>query len=103
MRVRTLGLVGCLLPLLWATAAAGGDLRLVEAVKTRKFPAAEALLRQRVDVNAREADGTTALHWAAHWDDAKTAERLIHAGARVGAANEYGVTPLELACANGSA
>ena len=29
----------------------------------------EALLKQRVDVNAAQPDGATALHWAAHWDD----------------------------------
>jgi ankyrin repeat protein len=49
------------------------------------------------------ADGTTALHWAAHRDDLETAELLIGAGADLNAANHYGVTPLSLACTNGSA
>ena len=44
-----------------------------------------------------------ALHWAAHWDDVAVAEMLLRAGARVGARNEYGVTPLALAASNGSA
>src|SRR5579862_3794639 len=48
-------------------------------------------------------DGATPLHWAAHWNDLTTADRLIHEGADVNAANEYGVTPLSLACTNGSA
>ena len=48
-------------------------------------------------------DGTTALHEATHVDDIQTMRRLIAAGADVSAANRYGVTPLWLACLNGSA
>ena len=48
-------------------------------------------------------DGTTALHEAAHVDDIQAMTRLIAAGADVTAANRYGVTPLWLACLNGSA
>ena len=32
------------------------------------------LLKQHVDVVAVAADGTTALHWAAHWNDAEMTE-----------------------------
>ena len=56
-----------------------------------------ALLKQRVDVNAPQGDGATALHWAAHFDDPVTADLLIRARANVNAANELGVTPLALA------
>ena len=83
--------------------AAAGDLRLVEAVEERDQEAVHSLLQERADVNAAQADGATALHWAAHWDDLETAELLIRAGADVNAANDYGVTPLWLACTNGSA
>jgi ankyrin repeat protein len=60
-------------------------------------------LKQRVNVNTPEADGATALAWAAHWDDIETADLLIRAGANVNAANVYGVTPLWEACNNRSA
>ena len=53
-------------------------------------------------MNATQGDGATALHWAVYWDDHKTAELLIRAGADVDAANAYEVTPLWLACANAS-
>ena len=84
-------------------AAAAADLRLVEAVKTGNAEAVLALLKQHVDVNAPQADGATALHWAAHRDDVKTADLLIRAGARVNAANDLGATPLYLACTNRNA
>ncbi len=42
-------------------------------------------------------------HWAVRQDDREMADRLIKAGANVKAANRYGVTPLYLACVNGSA
>ena len=79
------------------------DTRLVDAVKAGNSAAAVTLLQKKVDVNAPEADGTTALHWAARNDDAALVDRLIRAGANAKAANRYGVTPLALACENGSA
>ena len=60
------------------------------------------LLEQRAAVNAPQADGMTALHWAAYRDDLETARLLVEAKANVSAANRYGVTPLSLACQNGS-
>ena len=62
-----------------------------------------ALLKQNADVNAPQADGMTALHWAAYLDDFETAKALAEAKASVTVTNRYGVTPLSLACQNGSA
>ena len=84
-------------------AQVGRDLRLVDAVERRDLRAAQALVKERVDVNATQPDGATALQWAAHWDDLPTAELLLRAGAKVNAANDLGVTPLALASENGSA
>jgi len=86
-----------------ATVAAAGDSRLVDALKAHNASAVPGLLTQHADVNARQADGTTALHWAVHLDDLKTTELLIRAGARVNLANDLGATPLYLACTNRSA
>jgi len=74
--------------------AAPGDVRLVQAVKNHDTATTKALLKQRIDVNAQEPDGTTALHWAAHYDDLATVQLLIAAGANVRLTNRYGVTPL---------
>lgn len=54
-------------------------------------------------VAAELPDGSTALHRAAELDDVKTAASLLKASpAAAKAANRYGVTPLTLACINGS-
>jgi ankyrin repeat protein len=82
---------------------AAADLRLVEAVKRQDRTAVSSFLNQKVDVNAAQPDGATALHWAAHWDDLETATLLLRAGANVNAANDLGVTPLLVACTNASA
>jgi ankyrin repeat protein len=76
---------------------------LVDAVKSGDKAAAIALIAQRVDVNAAEADGTTALQWAVHQNDLDLAERLIRAGAKVNAKNDYGVTPMSEAAVTGNA
>jgi ankyrin repeat protein len=67
---------------------------LVEAVKAGDRAAALAMLAQRVDVNTPEADGTTALHWAVQQNDVELVDRLLRAGARVNARNDYGSTPM---------
>ena len=80
--------------------AAGADVRLIKAVRGKDVAAVRALIKQRVDVNAAQGDGATALHWAAHVDDLAIADLLIRAGARAAVANDNGFTPLHLACTN---
>lgn len=83
-------------------ASAVGKAPLADAVENRDTRAAGALLEKKTDVNSPQADGMTALHWAAHYDDASEVKRLIAAGADAKATNRYGVTPLSLACTNGN-
>jgi ankyrin repeat protein len=92
-----------LLPAALGLAAGEPDLRLIEAASKADVAAVRALIRQKVNVNAPYGDGTTPLHWAAHWDDQDMADLLIRAGAAVNASNDLGVTPLWLAGENGSA
>ena len=92
--------------LLWlvmcSAAVAGSAVPLVDAVKQADVARVRMLLQQpQVDVDAPEADGMTALHWAAHLDDTDSAGLLLRAGANVNAANRFGVMPLRLAATNG--
>jgi uncharacterized protein len=86
-----------------ATTAAAERATLADAAERRDRAALRAELTRGVDVNAAQVDGTTALHWAVHYDDAETAALLVKAGANVNAVNRYGVPPLALACTNGNA
>jgi len=86
--------------MLLAAAPAAG---LVDAVKSGDRSTAIALLQQKVNVNAAESDGTTALHWAVQRDDLDLVDRLIKAGANVNAKNDYGSSPMSEAALNGKA
>ena len=92
--------VGLLLSMA-SLGAAGSD--VADAVMRGDTAAVRALLAQKADVNAPQADGATALHWAVYREDLATADLLIRAGANVKAANREGATPLSLACINGNA
>ena len=82
-------------------AAAGSP--LIDAVKKQDAQAVRALLKQKANINAAEADGSTALHWAAQRNDLPLVELLIGAGASAKASTRYNITPLYLAAVNGNA
>jgi ankyrin repeat protein len=88
---------------------AGGSARaqavaaLADAAERKDRAKLSALLEQGADVNASQADGMTALHWASYHDDVSLARQFLKAGADAKAANRYGVTPLSVACTNGNA
>ncbi len=86
-----------------ATGASAADVQLIQAVKNGDAIAVRDLLGREADVNARQGDGATPLHWAAHLNDLEAADLLIRAGAAVDAANDLGVTPLWVATTTGSA
>src|SRR5580692_700546 len=88
---------------LFAAASLRADSRLADAAMAPNPEAVRSLLKQKIDVNTPQPDGTTALHWAVRQDDLETADLLIRAGANVKAANRFGATPLSLAATNGNA
>lgn len=75
---------------------------LPTAAEKQEWAAVSTQLTAKADVNATQADGTTALHWATHHDKAEVVVQLLAAGAKADLANRYGITPLLLACQNGS-
>ena len=94
-------LTALLIPATAASAVADG-LPLADAARSRNVQAVRTLIRQGANVNAQEADGTTALHWAVRAGDASMVEALLRARASVIVRNRYGVTPLSLAAEAGS-
>lgn len=105
MRDMLLATLLCCSAAVSAATTATGEIgsELVEAGRRGDPQALRALLDDGADVDGRAADGTTALHWAAHRDDILMAKTLLRAGAEADAANRFHVTPLMLAAINGSA
>src|SRR5262245_20435151 len=95
--------LGCLTMLSsWLLVAAlGAAAPLVDAVKAGDRAGAIAMIDKRVDVNAPESDGTTALHWAVQQGDLDLVQRLLRAGANVKAKNDYGSSPMSEAAVLG--
>jgi uncharacterized protein len=86
-----------------SVAAYGEEIRLADAAMRGDQTTVQSLLKQKVDVNEAQADGNTALHWAAYRDDAEMARLLIQSGANPNVKTRLGdVTPLQLAATNGS-
>ncbi|PZN30895.1 MAG: hypothetical protein DIU71_11195, partial [Proteobacteria bacterium] len=93
----------CAAPLLIACAAlAGQPPELIALVKRGDREAALPLIK-RGKVDAREPDGTSALHYAVYNGDVELVKRLIRARADVNARNDYGATPLAVAAESGNA
>jgi len=99
---RILGL-SLLMAGLAGAATAAERATIADAAEQRDRALVRTLVSKGGDVNVSQIDGTTALHWAAYYEDAETAAMLLKAGANVNAANRYGVPPLAVACTNGNA
>ena len=84
-------------------AAKRGDEAGVRSLLRTSGVRLKADTTDRTGVNAVGPDGTTALYWAARGDHLAIVRLLLAAGARVDAADRYGITPLALAAINGSA
>jgi ankyrin repeat protein len=81
---------------------AESDTRLVDAAEQNHLATVDTLLEADVDVNTPQVDGMTTLHWAVYHDNLALTRRLVVAGALAQATSRYGVTPVSLACQNGS-
>ncbi|MBV9508606.1 MAG: ankyrin repeat domain-containing protein [Acidobacteriia bacterium] len=78
-----------------------GEAQLAGAIKSGQRAAAiEMIAKKAADVNAAEADGSTALLWAANLNDTDLVSRLLKAGASPKVRNQLGSTPLGEAALN---
>ncbi len=89
---------------LLAAASPGSESLVADAAMQGDGETVRELVRQGRDVNAAQADGMTALHWAADRNDPMVAEILLHAGAKHSARTRIaGHTPVMLAARKGNA
>jgi ankyrin repeat protein len=103
MNVKRLIAIGAAGLLLSTVVFAAGRSAVADEAMRGDTAAVRILIAQHADVNAPQADGATALHWAVYRGDKAMADLLIAAGANVKAANREGATPLYLAGVNGDA
>ncbi len=96
------GAQGVLMALLSGAVWAGDGPGLADAAERGAWDRVRTLLGEGAAVNKAQADGTTALHWAAHLDEPAALRVLLQAGASADSENRYGVRPLHLACVNGN-
>jgi ankyrin repeat protein len=78
-----------LLPSVWVYA----ESPVADAAQRRDIVLLRSIVNKS-NVNGAQPDGTTALHWAAHWNHAGMVNLLLRTGARANAANRFGATPL---------
>src|SRR5215469_8084736 len=102
MRMKRL-FFGAAAAMLVSVVAGAATSEVADAVMNKDKEALRALLAKKADVNAPQADGTTALHWAVRQDDLEGVDLLVRAGAHVSAANRDGATAMYLACLSGNA
>jgi uncharacterized protein len=100
-----LGVLGalCGVAVVVASVAAAGKSDVADAAMRGDKATVRTLITQKTDVNAPQADGATALHWAVHRGDKELVGMLVRAGANPKAANRNGSTPMWLATINGDA
>ena len=85
-------------------AAAAADAPVADAAMKSRSTDVRTLLKSGADVNAAQADGMTALHWAALNGDLATIDLLLLAGATRESLTRVGAyTPLHLASQRGHA
>ncbi len=86
-----------------ALAFAAVPTDVADAAMHGDLTAVQKLIAQKANVNAAQADGATALHWAVFKSNREMVTALLKAGANPKAANREGSTPMWLACVNGDA
>ena len=90
-------LLACTLASLLMQVATLFASELIDAVRANDRARIKTLLAKQADVNAKQVDGMTALHWTAQNNDIESSKLLLKAGADRTLRNSEGRTPLQQA------
>jgi ankyrin repeat protein len=102
--MRSLLVMALLAPIVaLASVREDANRQLFEALRAQDPETALYALESGADAKAREPDGTTPLHYAAHYGDVRLVTALLKAKADPDAANEFGAMPLAEAATSGNA
>src|ERR1041384_6598313 len=85
-----------------AISLGAGPSEIASAAERGDLAAIRALIAKKVDVNAAQPDGATALHWAVYRNSAEMADVLLRAGAKAQVTNKDGISPLYMAALYGN-
>lgn len=88
----------CILVTTFAPAAYAAEATLANAIQRQEWDVAEKLIADKEQIPLAQADGMTAMHWAAFHKRSKLVEMLLSAGAPADVRTRYEVTPLSIAC-----
>ncbi len=96
--MRTLSAIGAIASLFIGSAGASGtpdlDAKLLAAVQKTNPTDVRSLLAAGADANARTADGSTPMIYAAHFGDSASVQALLGAQGDPNLTNRYGVGPM---------
>jgi ankyrin repeat protein len=85
-----------------ALAYAAGSADAADAAQRKDLTALRTLVSKKVNVNAPQADGTTALHWAGALQRHRDGEAPAARGANPAVTNRFGASPLSEAALAGN-
>tara|TARA_R110002049_G_scaffold185580_3_gene353872 strand:+ start:127225 stop:128607 length:1383 start_codon:yes stop_codon:yes gene_type:complete len=80
--------------------AIGGE--AADVAEQRDWHRLSNLIDQHADLDEPQADGMTALHWSAFYENESAVKRLIQADCQIDTRTRYSITPLSIACTSGN-
>ncbi|MGA0806333.1 MAG: ankyrin repeat domain-containing protein [Pseudohongiellaceae bacterium] len=84
-------------PLVVPTPAQAAGAPVADAARLGDMQTVQTLLQQGLDVNGHDSGGTSALHWAVHFDNVELVDLLLAAGADPDGKNRYGQAAIHVA------
>src|SRR5262245_20830890 len=89
MKLRQFTICLCGVLMLLAGSIKAAESPFADAVEAKNSQTIHDLLGRGTSINAPQADGMTALHWAVYHDDSNLVKQLLAAHAYAKAANRY--------------